>query len=102
MLARVGLGDRARQRVARLSVGEGQLVALARALASARGLLIVDEPTSRLDEAGAAAVARLLAQAAAEDSQTVICATHDPAVIDAADAVLALGDRAAADPSSLD
>jgi ABC-type lipoprotein export system ATPase subunit len=90
-LNRLGLGDRARQRVARLSAGEAGRVALARALASARGLLVVDEPTSRLDATGAAEVARLLAQAAAQDGQTVICATHDPEVIRAADEVLALG-----------
>lgn len=90
VLAGLGLADRARQRVARLSAGETQRVALARALAGARGLLIVDEPTSRLDESGAAAVARLLSDAAADDAQTVICATHDPAVIGAADEILAL------------
>ena len=90
VLGRVGLADRARQRVARLSAGETQRVALARALASARGLLIVDEPTSRLDEANAAAVANLLTKAAADDAQTVICATHDPEVIRAADEILEL------------
>ena len=89
-LARVGLADRARQRVSRLSAGEAQRVALARALAGARGLLIVDEPTSRLDEANAAAVAGLLHEAAAQDRQTVLCATHDPEVINRADQVVAL------------
>ncbi len=81
VLAQLGLADRSRQRVARLSAGEAQRVALARALAGARGLLIVDEPTSRLDEANAAAVAACLATASAEGGQTVICATHDPEVI---------------------
>ncbi len=57
VLGRVGLSERARQRVSRLSAGEAQRVALARALAGARGLLIVDEPTSRLDEANAGEVA---------------------------------------------
>jgi ABC-type lipoprotein export system ATPase subunit len=90
VLARVGLADRARQRVSRLSAGEGQRVALARALASARGLLIVDEPTSRLDEANAGVVAELLVAAAAEDGQTVVCATHDPEVIRRADEIVAL------------
>jgi ABC-type lipoprotein export system ATPase subunit len=90
VLAWVGLSDRARQRVARLSAGEAQRVALARALASARGLLVVDEPTSRLDQAGAATIAELLAAAAVYDHQTVICATHDPQVIRHADEVLAL------------
>jgi ABC-type lipoprotein export system ATPase subunit len=90
-LARAGLTDRARQRVHRISAGEAQRLALARALASARGLLIVDEPTSRQDENGAGAVATLLAAAAHEEGQTVICATHDPAVIRHADKVVALG-----------
>jgi putative ABC transport system ATP-binding protein len=89
-LTRAGLADRARQRVYRLSAGEAQRLALARALASARGLLIVDEPTSRQDENNARAVAALLAAAAHEEGQTVICATHDPAVIRQADHVIVL------------
>ena len=90
VLIRAGLADRARQRVHRLSAGEAQRLALARALASARGLLIVDEPTSRQDENNAQAVAALLAAAAHEEGQTVICATHDPAVIRQADKVVRL------------
>ena len=89
-LSQAGLADRARQRVRRLSAGEAQRLALARALAGARGLLIVDEPTSRQDEANAGAIAALLAAAAHTDGQTVICATHDPAVIGQADHVIAL------------
>ena len=89
-LVRAGLADRARQRVHRLSAGEAQRLALARALASARGLLIADEPTSRQDENNARAIAALLATAAHEEGQTVICATHDPAVIRQADEVVAL------------
>jgi ABC-type lipoprotein export system ATPase subunit len=89
-LTRAGLAHRARQRVYRLSAGEAQRLALARALASARGLLIVDEPTSRQDENNARAVAALLAAAAHEEGQTVICATHDPAVICQADQVVVL------------
>ncbi len=90
-LTRAGLADRARQRAGRLSAGEAQRLALARALAGARGLLIVDEPTSRQDETNARAVAALLAAAAHQDGQTVICATHDPTVIGQADHVFALG-----------
>ena len=91
VLGWVGLSERAGQRVCRLSAGEAQRVALARALASARGLLIVDEPTSRLDQATAATVAELLAAAARDDRQTVICATHDADVIRRAHDVLELG-----------
>jgi putative ABC transport system ATP-binding protein len=93
VLTRAGLADRARQRAGRLSAGEAQRLALARALASARGLLIVDEPTSRQDENNARAVAALLASAAHEEGQTVICATHDPAVIGQADHVVVLDGR---------
>jgi ABC-type lipoprotein export system ATPase subunit len=89
-LRAVGLGDRARQRTERMSAGEAQRVALARALASARGLLLVDEPTSRLDRANARRVAAQLVAAAHEEGQTVICATHDEDIIDRADVVVAL------------
>jgi ABC-type lipoprotein export system ATPase subunit len=89
-LERVELAGYAEQRVARLSAGERQRVALARAMAGARGLLIVDEPTSRLDEANAAAVADLLHRAASEDNQTVVCASHDPQVVRRADRVIEL------------
>ncbi len=85
-LTAVGLADRSAQRVARLSAGERQRVALARALAAAGGLLIVDEPTSRLDESLALTIGELLAGT----GQTVICATHDPVVIALADAVVRL------------
>ena len=64
--------------------------ALARAIACARGLLVVDEPTSRLDEDSATSVACALCEAAAE-GQTVICATHDPDLIRYADRVVSLG-----------
>jgi energy-coupling factor transport system ATP-binding protein len=89
-LTAVGLGDRAGQRVARLSSGERQRVAIARALAGGRRLLVVDEPTSRLDEANAAAVAELLRETADRLGVTVICATHDAVVGDAAHRRLAL------------
>ena len=93
-LDRVGLAERSDQRVERLSAGEAQRVALARALACANGLLIVDEPTSRLDEETAAAVADLLAATAEQDGHTVVCATHDASVIRRAHAVVTLGDEA--------
>jgi ABC-type lipoprotein export system ATPase subunit len=90
-LDRVGLAERTDQRVERLSAGEAQRVALARALACANGLLIVDEPTSRLDEETAAAIAELLAATAERDGHTVVCATHDASVIQRAHATVLLG-----------
>jgi putative ABC transport system ATP-binding protein len=54
-------------------------------------VLLADEPTARLDEANARAVAELLARLARESGTAVVCATHDVAVIDQADAELRLG-----------
>ena len=64
-LESVGLGERATQRVARLSQGERARVAIARAIASTPALLLADEPTSRLDGANAISVAILLVAARA-------------------------------------
>ena len=90
-LEAVGLTERAEQRVARLSAGERGRVAIARALASRPALLLADEPTSRLDQANAIAVGALLARLARERGTTIICATHDPVVIEQAESELALG-----------
>jgi putative ABC transport system ATP-binding protein len=87
----VGLSDRATQRVSRLSQGERARVAIARAAASRPALLLADEPTSRLDGANAISVAILLAKIARETGAAVVCATHDPLVIEQADARLSLG-----------
>jgi ABC-type lipoprotein export system ATPase subunit len=89
LLTALGLAERSEQLVERLSAGEVQRVALARAMAAARGLLILDEPTSRLDEASAELVAELIRRAA-RGGQTVICATHDARVTDRADEVLSM------------
>ena len=89
-LEAVGLGERATQRIARLSQGERARVAIARAVASRPALLLADEPTSRLDGANAIAVAVLLAKLARDTGTAVLCSTHDPLVMEQADANLAL------------
>ena len=86
-LGAVGLGDRAEHAAARLSAGESQRLGLARAIACSSGLLLLDEPTSRLDRTAAVAVAQRLA---ALGGHTVICATHDPDLIAHAHEALAL------------
>ena len=90
-LTAVGLGELADERVSRLSTGERQRVALARAIAARPKLLLADEPTARLDEANARTIGALFAELAAETGTAIVCATHDPALIDQADARLTLG-----------
>ena len=88
---RSGLGERATQRVCRLSQGERARVAIARAIAARPELLLADEPTSRLDGANAIAVAVLLARLARDTGCAVVCSTHDPLVIEQADEQITLG-----------
>jgi ABC-type lipoprotein export system ATPase subunit len=90
-LAGVGLSERAGQRVSRLSTGERGRVAIARALAARCRLILVDEPTSRLDQTNALSIAVLLARLARETGIAVVCATHDPLLIEQADERLVLG-----------
>ncbi len=89
-LEQVGLAERARQRVSRLSQGERARVGIARAIAARPKLLLADEPTSRLDGTNAVAVAHLLARLARDTGAAVLCATHDPLVIEQADNELRL------------
>jgi ABC-type lipoprotein export system ATPase subunit len=86
----VGLGERATQRVARLSQGERARVAIARAIVARPTLLLADEPTSRLDGANAISVAILLGRLARDTGTAVACATHDPLVIEQADSQIRL------------
>jgi ABC-type lipoprotein export system ATPase subunit len=90
-LVAVGLEDRVRQRVSRLSTGERGRVAIARALAARPELLLADEPTSRLDQANALAIGALFVRLAREHGTAIVCATHDPLLIEQADAIISLG-----------
>jgi ABC-type lipoprotein export system ATPase subunit len=89
-LAAVGLADRMEQHVSRLSSGEQARVAIARALAIGAALILADEPTSRLDQANGLAIATLFRQLVSEYGLSIICATHDPVVIEQSDEELEL------------
>jgi putative ABC transport system ATP-binding protein len=77
LLARLGLSGLGQRLPHQLSVGQAQRVALARALMRRPRFLLVDEPTAHLDDDSTAQVIELLTQAAAEQSATLVLATHD-------------------------
>ncbi|OZV75895.1 ABC transporter [Micromonospora echinospora] len=92
LLELVGLGGHARQRPYELSGGQQQRVALARALANDPALLIADEPTGQLDSETGQAVMDLLRALVRARGMTALVATHDPALVEAADRVVTLRD----------
>ena len=90
-LAIVGLADHTGRAVDRLSAGERERVALARAIAGRPSVLVADEPTARLDSVTTLAIGGLLADLALLHGTTVVCATHDPLLVSLAGIELALG-----------
>lgn len=72
-----------------LSGGMRQRIALARAVYGAPRLLVLDEPNANLDEAGEAALLRLL-QTLRQQGSTVLLVCHRPAVLAAADRIVRL------------
>jgi tungstate transport system ATP-binding protein len=76
LLDQVGLGVHAGRPARRLSGGEQQRLAVARALARNPEVLFLDEPTASLDPAGTKAIEEIVARVAASGVK-VIFATHD-------------------------
>jgi putative ABC transport system ATP-binding protein len=76
----------------KLSGGEQQRVAVARALVIQPALLLADEPTGSLDSVNGHRVMRLLRQLVDERQQTIVVITHDPSVAGQADRVLHMRD----------
>lgn len=88
-LAELDLTELRHRTLGELSGGQRQRVLLAQAFVQEAPLLLLDEPTTGLDTASAALVIAYLRRLA-DDGTTVIAATHDAALIRAADARLDL------------
>ncbi len=90
LLSTVGLDTRAASFPDRLSGGEQQRVAVARALAHAPPLLLADEPTGNLDEVTGRKVLDLLEDLTRRERVCALIVTHDPGLMARAHRVLRL------------
>ncbi len=90
LLASMQLSDRSTHRPARLSGGEQQRVAVARALANGPRLLLADEPTGNLDHDSAEQLFNLLVELVKKTGVAALIATHNLELAGKMDRVLRL------------
>ena len=80
LLNEVGLSERLHYKPAKLSVGQQQRVAVARALANRPKLVLADEPTGALDANNAKQVLDLIRRLCDEVKASLLLVSHDPAI----------------------
>jgi putative ABC transport system ATP-binding protein len=91
-LPRLGLDGLGRRLPGELSGGQGQRVAVARALVAGPTIVFADEPTGSLDSVAADEVMELLVDAAREQGTSVLMVTHEPRVAAYADRTVMVRD----------
>ncbi len=92
LLSALGLGARLTHRPAKLSGGEQQRVAVARALANRPPLVLADEPTGNLDEATADVVLGEFLSLVRGEGSAALVATHNERLARKMDRVVRLHD----------
>jgi len=80
LLEEVGLAERLNYKPEKLSVGQQQRVAVARALANRPNLVLADEPTGALDPSSAQQVLELIRKLCTEVKASLLIVSHDPAI----------------------
>jgi ABC-type lipoprotein export system ATPase subunit len=90
LLGRLDIFAIRRQRVDRISRGQAQRVAVARAIFNRPSVILADEPTSSLDDVAAERLIKVLQGAAAAEKAALVIATHDARVLAAVDRVHAM------------
>ena len=92
MLGLMGLTERRHHLPSQLSGGQQQRVSIGRALFTAPGVLLADEPTGNLDSKNSAEIIALLRKTNRERSQTMIIITHDNSIARQCDRIITLSD----------
>ncbi|BBX03303.1 macrolide ABC transporter ATP-binding protein [Mycolicibacterium moriokaense] len=92
LLDLVGLSHRVHHQPTKMSGGEQQRTAIARALISSPTLVLADEPTANLDHRTGETVVRMLRDLCSTLGVTVVASTHDPTVADEASRVVRMKD----------
>jgi putative ABC transport system ATP-binding protein len=92
LLTEVGLSDRLQYKPSKLSVGQQQRVAVARALANRPKLVLADEPTGALDERNAQQVLELIRNLCTEVNAALLLVTHDMSIANQFPRVVSLKD----------
>jgi putative ABC transport system ATP-binding protein len=92
LLELIGLADRAHDRPASLSGGQGQRVTIARALVGNPAIVWADEPTGNLDSEMADGVLGLMRQLNRERGQTFVLVTHDAHIGQLCDRIVRMKD----------
>jgi putative ABC transport system ATP-binding protein len=92
MLKAVGLEERINNRPAKLSGGEQQRVAVARALASKPKFILADEPTANLDSVSTSNLLDIMQELNKKENITFIFSTHDQRVVDKARRIITIDD----------
>lgn len=91
LLARLGLAEVADRRADRLSHGQAQRVAVARALLNKPALILADEPTSALDDHNAETLLNLLKECAVTEHAALLITSHDRRVLTSVQRTISLG-----------
>jgi ABC-type lipoprotein export system ATPase subunit len=92
LLDRVGLTHRSHHTPTKMSVGEQQRVAVARALANGPRLLLADEPTANVDPANQQMVVDLIRESCAEEKIALLIVTHSMEVSNQFEHIIRLED----------
>jgi putative ABC transport system ATP-binding protein len=101
LMERLGVAERADHLPARLSGGEAQRIAVARALINDPVLILADEPTGNLDSRATGEMLRLFADLHGR-SQGLLVVTHDARVASTADRLVTMRDGAIVGHTRLD